>query len=368
MREQRVCNFNPGPAALPMPVLEEVQRDLLALPGEGMSVLEISHRGRRYAAIQEEAEENLRRLLDGGDEHEILFLPGGATLQFSMLPLALLEPGRGADYLLTGSWGAKALQEAVRHGAARRAWDGAGEGYVRVPEADEIDPSPDAAYLHYTSNETIQGVQFREPPAGALPGVDTPLVCDASSDFLSRPFDLARHALVYAGAQKNLGAAGVTLVLLRRDLLERLPEGQLPSMLDYRLHAAKRSTLNTPPVFAVYVLMLVTRWLLAEGGLEAMARTNEEKAALLYRAIDTSGGFYRGHALPASRSSMNVTWRLPTTDLEERFLAEAAAHRLIGLKGHRSVGGVRASIYNAVPAAAVEALAALMDEFRPPVG
>lgn len=359
MSEERVYNFNPGPATLPLTVLEEVQRDLLALPGEGTSVLEISHRGPRFAAILEEAEENLRRLLGLGDEHQVLFLPGGATLQFSMVPMGLLGEGGSADYLLTGSWGNKALQEAEKVGAVRRAWDGAGEGYVRVPATGELDLSPHAAYLHYTSNETIEGVQFPEPPAAG----EVPLVCDASSDFLSRPLDVSRHGLVYAGAQKNLGPAGVTVVLLRRDLLERLPQG-LPSMLDYRLHAAKRSTLNTPPVFPIYVVMLVSRWLLAQGGLDETARRNEEKSRLLYRAIDDSGGFYRGHARPDSRSRMNVTWRLPDPELETRFLAQAAARGLAGLKGHRSVGGIRASIYNAMPRSGVEALAAFMDDFR----
>jgi len=358
--EKRIWNFNAGPAVLPLPVLEEIQRDLLALPGVGMSVLEISHRSRHFDAILGETEENLRRLLNLGDSHRVLFLPGGATLQFSMLPMSLLaREGARADYIVTGSWGALAVKEARKVGAVNLAWSGESEGHVRCPRPEELHFDPEAAYVHFTSNETIQGVEFfEEPPTGAVP-----LVCDASSDFLSRPLPMDRYAFLYAGAQKNAGPAGVTVVILREDLVARAPAG-LPSMLDYRVHLAKGSAFNTPPVFPIYCVMLVTRWLLHEvGGLATVAAQNREKAERLYRVIDHSGGFYRGHARPEDRSVMNVTWRLPSEELEARFVAEAGQAGLGGLKGHRSVGGVRASIYNAMPTEGVEALALFMEDF-----
>ncbi len=357
----RIHNFGAGPAVLPLPVLEEAQRDLLALPGVGMSVLEISHRSGPFKKVLDEVTANLKQLLGAGDEWEVLFLPGGATLQFAMVPLNLLPAGGSANYIVTGSWSAKAVKEAEKLGfTAHRAWDGKAEGYVRVPAAGEVHLDPSGGYLHYTSNETIHGVEIGSAPAsdGQL------LVCDASSDFLSRPIDLGAHALIYAGAQKNAGPAGVTIVLVRKELLPRSP-ANLPSMLSYQVMAAEPSVHNTPPVFPIYVVMLVSRWLLGEiGGLDAMAERNREKAALLYAAIDASDGFYRPHARPDSRSLMNVTWRLPSEELEGRFLAAAKAQGLDGLKGHRSVGGIRASIYNALPRESVEALASFMAEFR----
>jgi phosphoserine aminotransferase len=355
----RRWNFSPGPAALPLPVLERMREDLPALPGVGASVLEISHRSPAFAAVIEEAEGNLRELLHVPDTHRVLFLQGGASLQFAMVPMNLL---RGtAEYVLTGSWSAKALAEAQRIGQTRVVWDGADGGMTTVPRLDRLDLDPAAAYLHVTSNETIQGVQFRE---GFELQHGAPLVCDGSSDLLSRPIPVERYGLLYGGAQKNAGPAGVTIVLLREDLLERIPLG-LPSMLDYRTHVDSRSLYNTPPVFAIYVFMLVTRWLRDEiGGLDAMHARNREKAELLYTAIDGSEGFYRGHAAPAARSLMNVTWRLPSPELERSFLAEATTEGLLELKGHRSVGGIRASIYNAMPLEGVEALRAFMDDFR----
>lgn len=355
----RVWNFSPGPAVLPLPVLEEAQRDLLALPGVGMSVLEISHRSKWFDQILQEAEANLRKLLKIPDHYQVLFLQGGATLQFSMVPINFLR-GKSADYILTGSWGEKALKEAQREGRVRLAWSGKDENYVRVPRQDELDLDPNAAYVHFTSNETIQGVEFQTEPETA--GV--PLICDASSDFLSRPIPIEKYALLYAGAQKNAGPAGVTIVIIRSEMLERVPEN-LPAMLDYRLHAQNQSVYNTPPVFAIYFVMLVTRWLLNEiGGLEKMAEINRRKAQLLYEAIDRSGGFYRGHAHPESRSHMNVTWRLPTEELEKSFVQQAQERGLYELKGHRSVGGLRASIYNAMPVEGVQALREFMEEFR----
>jgi phosphoserine aminotransferase len=355
----RLWNFAPGPAALPLPVLEQVREELLALPDAGASVLEISHRSDAFDAIAEEAQANLRSLLGIPDSYRVLFLQGGASLQFSMVPMNLLN-GR-ADYVVTGSWSKKAHAEARRFGDARIVWDGTDDGLTRVPHLGSVDLDPGSAYVHVTSNETIQGVEF---PLGFEPVSVAPFVCDASSDFLSRPTPIQRYALLYAGAQKNAAPAGLTVVLLREDLLERIPSG-LPTMLDYRTYVEHRSAYNTPPVFAIYVLMLVTRWLRSEiGGLEAMYRRNAEKAGLLYEAIDGSEGFYRGHAAPEARSLMNVTWRLPSEDLETRFVAASEAEGLLELRGHRSVGGIRASVYNAMPLEGVRALRAFMDDFR----
>lgn len=358
---ERVFNFAPGPATLPLPVLQEVQQNLLALPGVGASVLEISHRSKTFESIIQQAEENIRRLLNLPDGYHVLFLQGGASLQFSQVPMSFLRAsGRSADYLVTGSWGQKALAEARREGNVRVVWDGKAEGYRRVPAPNEYEIDPHAAYVHFTSNETIQGVQFAtEPETGSVP-----LVCDASSDFLSRPIRVERYGLIYAGAQKNVGPAGVTIVIIRDDLLEQVPD-DLPTMLNYKTHAEHRSLYNTPPVFAVYMVMLVTRWLLENiGGLEQMHAINQRKAQMLYQAIDRSDGFYRGHAQPESRSLMNVTWRLPNEELEARFVQEAKQAGLHELKGHRSVGGIRASIYNAMPIEGVRALVQFMDDFR----
>ena len=361
MANDRVYNFAPGPAMLPLPVLEQVQREVVALPGVGESPLEISHRSSWFEGVIAEAEVNLRELLQIPDSHRIVFCQGGATMQFSMVAMDLLRT-RTADYVVTGSWGEKAVKQAEKVGAVRVAWSGAAEGHVRVPGPDELmaSLSPDAAYAHVTSNETIQGVQFPGTPP-TLGGV--PLVCDASSDFLSRPIDVARFAVLYAGAQKNAGPAGVTVVLVRDDVLERIPDG-LPTLLDYRTYVEHDSMYNTPPVFAIYVLMLVTRWLRDEvGGLEKQADANREKARLLYTEIDESDGFYRGHADAGSRSIMNVTFRLPSEELDRRFVAEAAAEGLVELKGHRSVGGIRASLYNAMTIEGTSALADFMRAF-----
>jgi phosphoserine aminotransferase len=356
-----VFNFSPGPGALPLEVLEEVQRDLLALPGVGVSVLEVSHRSKWFEDVLNAAEENLRRLFAVPATYRILFLQGGASLQFAMLPMNFL---RGADataeYIVTGAWGEKALEEAKKLGAARVAWSGKREGYRRVPRNDEFEFDKRAAYVHFTSNETIHGVAFAAEPATG----GAPLVCDCSSDFLARPIDVSRYALLYAGAQKNAGPAGVTIVVIRDDILERVPPG-LPALLDYRLMARERSLYNTPPVFGIYVVGLVMRWLLESvGGLEKMAALNRRKAQLLYSEIDTSEGFYRGHAQADSRSIMNVTFRLRSEELEKQFVREAAARNLIELKGHRSIGGIRASLYNAVPLEAAQALGAFMQDFR----
>ncbi|HTM56144.1 MAG TPA: 3-phosphoserine/phosphohydroxythreonine transaminase [Pirellulales bacterium] len=358
---KRVFNFLPGPAVLPVSVLEQCQQAVLEMPGLGMSILELGHRSQTFEAVLAEAKALLTELLGIPSNYKILFLQGGASLQFSMLPMNLLRgTGRTADYIVTGSWGSKALQEAQREGTARAAWDGKADNYSFVPAATELKPSADAAYVHITSNETIQGVEFsQEPPTGSAP-----LVCDASSNFLSRPTDVSRYGLIYACAQKNAGIAGVTVVIVRDDLLERVPKN-LPTMLDYRLQAANDSLYNTPPVFAIYVLLLVTRWLKNEiGGLANMAKINRDKAGLLYQVLDEHPDFYRGHARPDSRSMMNVTFRLPNEELETAFVKQAKARDLVELKGHRSVGGMRASIYNAMPREGVVALRDLMLEFK----
>ena len=359
---ERVFNFSPGPAVLPVPVLEEIQRDLLALPGAGSSVLEISHRSPAFDAILAEAEANLRELLAVPDDYRVLFLQGGASLQFSMLPINLL---RGQDlpasYILSGSWGSKAAVEARREGEVHVAWDGKGDNFVRVPDDAELDLPPASAYVHCTSNETIQGVQFRRLPAVG----DAPLVCDVSSDFLSRPVDVRKFCLLYACAQKNAGPSGLTVVVVSDRVLERCGE-DLHSMLSYRRQAEKGSRLNTPNVFGVYVFVLVTRWLRDEvGGLEAAAARAAARSALIYDVLDVDGGeFFVAHAEWESRSHMNVTFRLRRPELEEAFVAGAAERDLVSIKGHRSVGGFRISAYNAMPKEGVERLREYMLEFR----
>ena len=355
---ERIYNFSAGPAVLPLEVLEEAQQNLLALPGVGMSVLEISHRSKPFDEIILGAEADIRKLAGISDDYHVLFLQGGASLQFSMVPLNVLPPGGKADYVITGVWSQKALKEAMRVGTANIAATTEPVNFDRIPKQEELKLDPDAAYVHFTTNNTIHGTEWKYDPAtGAVP-----LVADASSDIFSRPIDVNNYALIYAGAQKNLAPAGVTLVILRKDLLERSPKN-LHTMLNYNTHAKERSLYNTPPVFAIYVMRLVLKWLVEQGGLEVVKQRNEEKAKLLYEAIDSTG-FYRGHAKPDSRSLMNVTFRLPGEELEKQFVGEATKAGLDGLKGHRSVGGIRASIYNAFPKQGVEALVAFMKEFE----
>jgi phosphoserine aminotransferase len=354
---KRCHNFNAGPAVLPVPVLERIREEMLCLPGVGMSVLEISHRSKTFETILSETENRLRRLLNVPETHHILFLQGGASLQFSMVPLNFLTRDGVADYIVTGSWSEKAVEEARKIGRVNIAATTKEENYARIPNQSELRLDPQAAYVHFTSNNTIFGTQWpTEPEVGT-----TPLVCDASSDFLSRPLDVSQYALLYAGAQKNAGPAGVTIVIVREDWLERIPGG-LPTMLDYRTHVKHRSLYNTPPVFAIYVVGLVLEYLEAQGGLSAVAAANAEKAGKLYAAID-SGSFYRGTAARNSRSLMNVCFRLPNPDLEAVFLREAAANGFEGLPGHRSVGGIRASLYNALPMESVLALIDFMRDF-----
>jgi phosphoserine aminotransferase len=355
---ERIHNFSAGPAILPVPVLEEAQREMLSLPGVGMSVMEISHRSKTFDEIFARAEAGLRQLLEIPDNYHVLFLQGGASLQFSMIPMNFLPAEASADYIITGSWGKKALKEAKRAGAVNVAATMADGGFTRVPGNDELKLDPKAAYVHITTNETIEGVEWKkEPEVG-----DVPLVADASSDILSHPIPVDKYALIYAGAQKNMGPSGVTLVIVRDNLLKRIPDG-LHTMLDYRTHVENKSLYNTPNTWGIYIISLVCKWLRDKGGLTAMHRENEEKAGLLYDAIDATE-FYRGHADADSRSIMNVTFRLPSEELEKKFAAEATAQGLDGLKGHRSVGGIRASIYNAFPVAGIEALVAFMKEFE----
>jgi phosphoserine aminotransferase len=355
----RVHNFGPGPSTLPLTVLEPVQSELLDFHGSGMSILESSHRGPRYERVHRRTIGDLKELLGGAEGYEVLFMAGGARTQFSAVPMNLLTSGGRADYVTTGRWSEMAFEAAGRYGDARELWTGKEKGYDRVPAAGSLATEPGADYLHYTSNNTIYGTQFHSvPEAGSAP-----LVCDMSSDILSRPLDLSAFGVIYAGAQKNLGPAGVTIVLVRQELLERSAPG-LPETLSYKAMAAKSSLLNTPPVFAIYVVGLVLRHMLESGGLPAAEKRNLRKAGMLYEAIDGSDGFYRGHAQEASRSLMNVTFRLPDEDLEQLFLAEAAAAGLVGLKGHRSVGGIRASLYNALEPRSVEALVGFMGAFQ----
>lgn len=353
-------NFSGGPGILPETVLAQAQQAIAEVPEVGLSVLGISHRSDWFRAVVDEAERNIRALLALPDSHAVLFLQGGASLQFSMVPMLLLrESGKTAEYLRTGYWSGKAIPEAAHHGKVRVLWDGEADGFRRLPRAEELSPAADAAYFHYVSNETVEGTQFHY-----LPGRDgVPRVCDMSSDFLSRPFAPARYQIIYAHAQKNLGPAGVTVVLIQRDLLEQTPAGT-PAFLDYRAHLKASSIYNTPPVFAIYVTLLVTRWLLHEiGSLESMAAINEAKAGCLYAAIDASGGFYQGVAATGDRSRMNVAFRLPSAELEQAFLKEAAREGFSGLGGHRSLGGIRASIYNAMPLRSVERLRTFMEDF-----
>jgi len=354
----RIFNFAAGPAVLPLPVLEEAQRDLLALPGVGMSVREISHRSKTFEAIIGQAEADIRELAGIPSHYHVLFLQGGASTQFSMVPMNLLTTGAPADYVVTGAWSQKAVKEAKRVGQVNVAATAEADNFKRIPPQDELKLTPGAAYVHFTSNETIHGVEFKYDPATG----DVPLVCDTSSDMFSRPIDITKYALVYAGAQKNLGPAGATIVILRDDLLARSP-ATLPTMLNYGTHTKEKSLYNTPPCFTIYMIGLVMKWLVSIGGLEAIDKINERKAAKLYAEIDRTG-FFRGHSQKECRSLMNVTFRLPSEELEAQFVKESKAAGLDGLKGHRSVGGLRASIYNAFPEEGVDALVEFMREFE----
>ncbi len=355
---ERIYNFSAGPAVLPVEVLKKAQSELLSLNGTGMSVMEISHRSKHFEPILEGALGGIRELLNVPENYRILFLQGGASLQFSMIPLNFLGKNETADYVVTGAWGKKAVKEARRCGRVDVIFSTEEAGFKSTPAQEELNFSRGASYIHYTSNETIEGVEFKYD----LDGEGTPVICDASSNILSKPIDIERYALIYAGAQKNIGPSGVTLVVVRDDLLAQVPENQ-HSQLDYRAVAAADSMLNTPNTWGIYIVNLVCRHIKNHGGVSEMQKKNEEKAKILYDAIDQSDGFYQGHAEKSARSLMNVTFRLPSEELENQFAEKAAAQGLDGLKGHRSVGGIRASIYNAFPKEGVERLVEFMQDF-----
>ena len=350
----RKINFSAGPATLPPSVLAKAAAELVDYQGCGMSVMEMSHRSAEYDAIHNATIASLTRLLGVPDSHAVLLLQGGASLQFIMAPMNLMRPARKADYVVTGAWSKKAVKEAKRCGEVRIAGSSEDDAFCRIPE---VDADPGADYLHYTTNNTITGTQWSAPPA-----TEAPLVADMSSDIMSKPIDVAAHGLIYAGAQKNLGPSGVTVAIVDRGLLERIPD-DVPTMLDYRTHVEKNSMFNTPPCYGIYMLGLVCDWVEEQGGPAAMQSAGREKARLIYDVID-GGDFYRGTVEPASRSMVNIPFRLPSEELEKAFVAASVEAGMTNLKGHRSVGGIRASIYNAMPREGVEALAAFMRDFQ----
>ncbi len=357
MSVERVYNFSAGPAVLPVAVLEEARDNLLSLGESGVGICEISHRSKEFTAIIEQTEADIRELYGIPKEYRVMFLQGGASMQFSMVPMNLLGAGQTADYIHTGVWSKKAIAEAKKVGEVHVAATSEEGNFCRVPRGEEVRLSGSAAYVHFTSNNTIFGTQWHaEPPCGGAP-----LVCDMSSDILSRSLDISKYGLIYAGAQKNLGPSGVTLVIIREDLLERSSDS-LPTMLNYRKMVEGKSLYNTPPTFGIYLLGLVTKWMKKNGGLAEMSKRNEEKARILYDALDANAAC-TPHADKDSRSLMNVTWRMSSEEMEKRFVEEATARRMTNLKGHRSVGGLRASIYNAFPKAGVEALVSFLEEF-----
>jgi phosphoserine aminotransferase len=356
--QHRVINFNAGPAAMPLSVLERAQRELLDYEGTGMSIMEHSHRGKAYEAVHFDAMARLRSLLGIGDKHKVLLLHGGAHHAFATVPMNLLRPGRSADYVVTGNWGRVAFEEAKTVGAAREAGVDLGGRYTRIPQPSEHTFDPAAAYVHITSNNTIEGTQYEQwPDTGAVP-----LVADMSSDILWRRFDVARFGLVYACAQKNLGPSGLTLVIVRDDVLDACRD-DIPKIFRFGVHAKNDSLYNTPPTFAIYVVRETLRWIESLGGLDAVERRNREKGSIVYGALDAHAGFYRGPVDIAARSLMNIVFRLPDEALEGRFVADAEKAGMVGLKGHRSVGGIRASMYNAVSPDDAKALADFMREF-----
>ena len=353
----RVHNFNAGPAALPLPVLEKAKTELLEYGGSGMSVMELSHRSKDFAAIIEAAEANVRRLMNVSDDYAVLFLQGGASLQFAMIPQNLRREGKTADYVDTGSWASKAIKEGKIGGGINVAWSGKEENYVRVPRETELKLTSGAEYIHICSNETIGGIRFT-----TFPKTEAPLIADMSSEIMSRAIDVGQFGLIYAGAQKNLGPSGLALVIIRKDLLDRCPES-VHMFMRYKTHAEEGSLYNTPNTWGVYILKLVTEWVDGLGGISGIQRINEKKAATLYAEIDSSD-FWTCPVAKEDRSVMNVVWRLPNEELEDLFVGEAKKAGMVGLKGHRSVGGIRASIYNAVGQNAVDALVSFMKDFK----
>lgn len=357
--EKRIYNFSAGPCTLPEEVMLEAQKDFYSYKGEGLSVMEMSHRSKSYDDIIVAAEKDLRQLLNVSDDYSVMFLQGGATLQFSMIPLNIMPPNNKADYIITGAWAKKAMKEAKRVGEVNIAATSEDANFNFIPKQDALKLTPDASYVHFTSNNTIFGTEFKtEPEVG-----NVPLVCDASSNILSKVIDVNKYGLIYAGAQKNMGPAGVALVIVKKSLLERSPDS-LHTYLNYNTHANAGSMYNTPPTYTIYIMGLVYKWLLKNGGLEAMQRVNEAKAKMLYDAVDNSDGYYKGSAAIEDRSLMNVTFNLQSEELEKKFISEATNKDFSGLKGHRSVGGVRASIYNAFPIHGVADLVEFMKDFK----
>jgi phosphoserine aminotransferase len=355
---KRVFNFNPGPATLPLEVVEEASRGMLEFNNLGMSIMEISHRSKDFEKVIQEAAADLKELLGLDDRFRVAFMGGGASLQFAMIPMNFLREDGCADYIDTGEWASKAIKEAKLFGKVNVVGSSADKKFSYIPDWKDLAFTPGAAYVHVTSNNTIEGTEFHEfPKTGGLP-----LIVDMSSDLLARRLDHTQFALIYAGAQKNVGPAGVTIAVVRDDLLAKVKD-KLPSMLSYKTHIEKESLYNTPPAFAIYVVGLVMKWVKKEGGVAAIEQRNREKAGLLYDAIDSMPAFYKGTVEKGSRSLMNVTFRLPSEALEEAFVKEAKARELVGLKGHRSVGGIRASLYNALPVEGVRALLELMKDF-----
>ncbi|WP_340373022.1 3-phosphoserine/phosphohydroxythreonine transaminase [Peribacillus sp. FSL E2-0218] len=355
---KRARNFNAGPAALPLEVLQRAQNEWLNIEDSGMSVIELSHRSAEFEKIHNRAIQSLKELMDIPENYEVLLLQGGASLQFSMIPMNLLPEGKRADYVLTGSWSEKALKEAKKVGETAVVASSKADKYTFIPKVEDIELNEDSAYLHITSNNTIYGTQWKEFPETG----DVPLVADMSSDILSKKIDVSKFGLIYAGAQKNLGPSGITLVIIRKDLIKDIDS--IPSMLNYSIHAKNNSLYNTPPTLAIYLLSLVLDWAKEQGGVEKIAENNEAKAKVIYDAIDGSDGFYKGHAKPDSRSFMNITFTLPSEEAEAQFLKELKLAGFVGLNGHRSIGGCRASIYNAVPLSHCQELAAFMKKFQ----
>ncbi|HNR68680.1 MAG TPA: 3-phosphoserine/phosphohydroxythreonine transaminase [bacterium] len=355
----RVYNFNPGPCTLPLSALEKCQAEFLDFHGTGMSIVEASHRSKDYEAVHNDAQKLLRTLMNIPDDYQIIFLGGGASLQFCMVPMNFIPAGRSADYVITGAWAKKAYKEAALVAKAHIAASSEADHYTYIPKAESYDRDPQAAYLHVTSNNTIYGTEWQSYPDFGT----TPVVVDMSSDILSRRVDVSKFSLIYAGAQKNLGPAGVTVVIIKDNFAKQANNG-LPTMLSYRTHIDNNSLFNTPPVFAIYLMKLVLEWVDAQGGLKAIESLNRKKAELLYSAIDSSEGYYRGTAKPDSRSWMNATLRLPDEEREQKFIAEAKGQGLVGLKGHRDVGGIRVSMYNAMPLSGIEKLVQFMAEFK----
>lgn len=356
----RVFNFSAGPATLPLPVLEQIQSEMLALPGVGSSILEISHRGPAFTEIINDAGQRVRQLMNVSEDYEILFLQGGGRFQNAMIPMNLMsDENQVADYVVTGSWGKKSSDDVHHYGKLNLAWNGKESNYTTLPQQDELNLTEGAAYIHFTSNETIQGVQFPETPDWST----APLVCDQSSDILCKPRDVSKYGLIYACAQKNIGVAGLTLVMIRKDLMERAGD-RLAGYLTYAEHAKAGSCFNTPPTFSIYVLGLVCKWIEETmGGVEKIHELNLQKSKMLYDVIDQSEGFYQGHATHDCRSIMNVVFKLQSEELDKLFLEQAAHHGMTTLKGHRSLGGIRASIYNAMPVEGVQTLADFMKDF-----